>query len=215
MRPGTPKIHECPHVLIVEGHSDLLFYAAFLRHMGVLDGVFFQNFQGKNKILNRDLLGDFLNEKLRSEKASIGIIVDADANPEGTARSVSDHLQALTGRKVSEGVWHELEGEARLGFFVAPSATIPGEVETLAWNALPSDGRHSSMKQAVSNYLADMSSPGWAAQSPDKARIGAYLSAAHDEDPRLGPGAREEMFDFNSPGYDRLRSFFVRLRATS
>jgi hypothetical protein len=212
MKPGTPKLHECQHVLIVEGHSDLLFYAAFLHHLGALEGVFIQNFQGKNKILNRDLLGDFLNEKLLADKTSIGIIVDADSNPEGTSRSVRDHLKELTGREVSEGQWHEQKGDARLGFFVAPAPTVAGEVETLAWNALPNDGKHATMKQYVTDYLQGMTSEGWNAQSPDKARIGVYLAVAHDEDPRLGPGAREGKFDFDSPGYDRLRAFLEPLR---
>lgn len=212
MKPGTPKLHECQNVLIVEGHSDLLFYAAFLRHMGSLEGVFIKEFQGKNKILNRNLLGDFLNERLRFEKTSIGIIIDADSNPDGTVRSLQDHLKELTRREVNEGQWHELEGEARIGFFVAPAPTLVGEVETLAWNALPNDGKHATMKQHVADYLQGMSSEGWNAQSPDKARIGVYLAVAHDEDPRLGPGAREGKFDFDSPGYDRLRAFLEPLR---
>ncbi len=211
MKPGVPKIHECPHVLIVEGHSDLLFHAAFLHHLGGLKGVFIQEFKGKNKILNRILLGDFLNEKLRAEKASIGIIVDADTNPQSTARSVQDHLKIVTGREVSEGQWQELEGEARLGFFIAPEPNLPGEVETLAWNALPADQQHVAMKQLVIDYLQKMADLGWTAHSPDKARIGAYLAAAYDEDPRLGPGAREGKFNFDSPGFDRLRAFFKPL----
>lgn len=50
MSRKTPDIHECAHVLIVEGHSDLLFYAAMLHHLDRLNGVFIKSFAGKFKI---------------------------------------------------------------------------------------------------------------------------------------------------------------------
>ena len=193
--------------MIVEGHSDLFFYAAFLHHMGRLPGVYIQEFQGKSKILNRELLGDFITPKLLAEKSSIGILLDADENAAGTVQSIRSHLKALTGRDVPEGQWHDATGEARLGFFVAPEPTLTGEIETLAWNAFQADDKHTQMKRAVAEYLEKMAELGWKVHSRDKGRIGAFLSAAYDEDPRLGAGAREGRFDFDLPGFDRLRTF--------
>ncbi len=215
MSVAVPKEHECDHILIVEGHSDLLFYAAMLHHLGRLKGVFIKSFVGKSKIQNRELLSDFVNAKKLAEKKSIGILVDADNNPGGTAQSVKEHLKAISGRDVDEGQWQEDEGCAKLGFFVAPDAQTSGEVETLAWNAFPDADPHLSMKQAVEKFLEKMKSLGWETHSPDKGRIGAYLAAAYDEDPRLGPGAREGKFIFDSPGFARLRAFLEVLPVTS
>lgn len=209
----VPKEHECAHVLIVEGYSDLHFYAAFLRHLGRLEGVYFQVFEGKSNILSRETLADFINEKRLTEKCSIGILLDADRNPTGAGQSMVDHLLAITGRSVVEGEWHEREGQARLGFFVAPDLQTEGEVETLAWNSLPADEKHSAMKSAVRSYLDQMETLGWKTKSPDKGRVSAYLAAAYDEDPRLGPGAREGKFPFETPGFDRLRRFLSVLPA--
>jgi hypothetical protein len=211
MSRKNPEEHECDHVLIVEGHSDLLFYAAMLHHLQRLKGVFIKSFVGKSKILNRDLLSDFLNPKRLAEKKSIGILMDADNNPGGTSQSVKDHLKAITGRDVNEGGWQEQEGFAKLGFFVAPDAQTKGEVETLVWKAFADEGPHLLMKEAVDEFLEKMRSLGWETNSPDKGRIGAYLSAAYDEDPRLGAGAREKKFDFDAPGFARLRSFLEAL----
>ncbi len=203
-----PLEPECPHVLIVEGYSDLHFYAAFLKHLGRFDGVFFQVFHGKSNILNRAMLRTFINEDRLTKKRSIGILIDADENPSGTAQAIRDHLFAITQREVDEGHWQEgAQGESRLGFFVAPSAATAGEVETLAWDAFPADEKHGGMKTAVGDYFGKMAALGWTPQSPDKARVGAYLAAAYDEDPRLGPGAREGKFPFDSPGFARLRTF--------
>lgn len=150
----------------------------------------------------------FINEKLLAEKLTIGILLDADDEPQGTALSIKSHLKAVTGRDVDEGQWQEQQGFAKLGFFVAPNKETKGEIETLAWNAFPDTAPHLSMKGAVDEFLDKMRSLGWPTHSPDKGRIGAYLSAAYDEDPRLGPGAREGKFDFNAPGFERLRTFF-------
>lgn len=211
---GKPEEKDCAHVLIVEGYSDLLFCVAFLHHIGRLESVFIKEFKGKSNILG-DALEVYLNPQKLAEKQSIGIILDADENPEGTAQAVRNRLRNITGRELEEGCWQE--GEPRLGFFVAPSPDphTKGEIETLAWNAFPDDERYRAMKAAVSEYHNKMADLGWISQSPDKGRIGAYLSAAYDEDPRLGPGAREKKFCFDSPGFDRLRAFLEVLPVNS
>ena len=212
MSSKPPEENECAHVLIVEGHSDLVFYSALLRHLGRLKGVYFKLLNGKSNILSRGLLSDYLTPKRLAEKSSIGILLDADHNPAGTAQSVAGHLKAITGSDVSEGQWQETAGFARLGFFVAPDAATQGEIETLVWTSFPDSDRNTAMKAAVTDYLARMEALEWKPQRPgDKARIGAYLAAAYDEDPRLGPGAREKKFDFDAPGFARLRAFLEAL----
>jgi len=207
MKTKAPKLTECQHVLIVEGYSDMQFYLALLRHLGRDKGVYFQILEGKSNILNRDTLGDFITPKLLADKASIGIILDADEKPSGTAESAKAHLKAITWRDVTEGQWQEEAGQARLGLFVAPDTQTKGEVETLTWNSFAEDEQYAAMKAVVGDFLGKMEEIGWKTHSPDKGRIGAYLSAAYDEDPRLGPGAREQKFNFDTPGFARLRAF--------
>ena len=96
-------------------------------------------------------------------------------------------------------------------FFVLPDGDAPGAIETLVWNALPDDARYRSMKDAVDGFHRAMTDQGWEAGSADKGRIGAFLSAAHAGDPRLGPGVREGLFDQGSPGFARLRQFLEGL----
>ena len=201
----APQEHECDHILIVEGYSDLLFYAAFLNHLKRLKGVFLKEFKGKSNILNRETLGDYLTPKLLADKKTVGILLDADDNPTGTVTAVKDRLLAITGRDIAEGQWQE--GEPQLGFFVAPAPDTKGEIETLAWSAFPADEKHEGMKATVREHLAKMENLGWKTHSLDKGHVGAYLAAAFDDDPRLGPGAREGKFPFDSPGFARLRTF--------
>lgn len=46
-----PELKKCPRVLVVEGYSDLLFYAEVLESLGRLDGVFIKEMHGKDDLL--------------------------------------------------------------------------------------------------------------------------------------------------------------------
>ena len=205
MSRTPPKEHECEHILIVEGYSDLHFHAELLRWLDRLEGVFIKEFKGKSPILSRETLELFLTPKRLSEKKTIAIIVDADDNPSGTAQSLGDHLRAITGQTVSEGQW--TVGAPRLGFLVLPDPQTAGELETTIWSALPDEERFEEMKSAVTSFQETMSELGWRSKSRDKGYLGTFLSAVHDEDPRPGPAARSEVFDFSTSGFERLRTF--------
>lgn len=203
----TPEEAECDRILIVEGYSDLHFCVAFLRHLSRLEGVFIRNFGGKDNILKRKTLYAELSPQRLSDKKAIAILVDADDDAAATAQSLANLLRETTGRTLIEGEWSQ--GEPGLGFFVAPDGSSKGELETLVWNAWSGKSEHAAGKESVLTHLDKMEIAGWPAKSPDKARIGAFLSAAYDEDPRLGPGAREGLFDFEAPGFERLRKFLM------
>jgi hypothetical protein len=158
-------------------------------------------------ILKRTVLKDALRRDRLKSKRAVAILLDADDNPCGTIQSLRDSLREILGRDIHEGAWSE--GEPKVGFFVTPDGTSPGEIETLVWNAWSAKDAHAEGKTSVLEHLRRMDAAGWAAKSPDKARVGAFLAAAYDEDPRLGAGAREGFFDFDDAGFDRLRNFLM------
>lgn len=199
---------DCDRLLIVEGATDSMFYRAFLKRLGRLDGVWVQDFGSKSKILKRSLLQDALRPDRLKKMQAIAILLDADENPAGTIHSLKDSLQVILGREVTEGEWSD--GKPRVGFFVTPDGTNPGEIETLVWNVWSEKTEHAAGKESVLTHLTTMEAAGWPAKSPDKARIAAFLAAAYDEDPRLGAGAREGLFNFDDPGFDRLRTFLMK-----
>lgn len=206
-----PEEAECDRILIVEGYSDLHFCVAFLRHLGRLEGVFVRNFGGKDNILKRKTLYAELSPQRLSNKMAIAILVDADDDAAATVQSLGNLLRDTTGRTLIEGEWSV--GEPGLGFFVTPDGSNPGEIETLVWNVWSENNEHAGGKESVLTHLAKMETAGWKSKSPDKGRIAAFLAAAYDEDPRLGAGAREGLFDFDDPGFDRLRKFLMEFTA--
>jgi len=208
---NEPDEADSERILIVEGYSDLAFCAEFLEHLGRLDGVFIKIFGGRSNILKRKVLEAELAPDVLAQKKAIGILIDADGDAQKVSERLGRLIQEVTGRVISEGSWNE--GRPRLGFFVAPDGSNPGELETLVWNVWSAKSEHSVGKESVLTHLSTMESAGWPAKSPDKARIGAFLAAAHDEDPRLGPGAQKRLFDFEEPGFDRLRKFLIEFTA--
>lgn len=208
-QPPPPKLNDCDRVLIVEGESDLQFYKAALTHLGLAEGVFIKVFKGRGEILKKDTLETFLSPILL-EKQSVGILLDGDDKPAGAVQSLSGSLKQITGQDVKEGQW--TSGEPRLGMMVVPDLQTKGEIETLVWNTWAETPANQAVAQTVLTYLSEMENHGIKAKSPDKARIGAYLAAAYDEDPRLGAGAREGLFDFNAPGFTRLMTFLSELK---
>ena len=205
---GFPDLKDADRVLVVEGYSDLLFYAEVLESMRLHDTVFIKQFNGKADLTTQ--LEVFITPDLMRKRA-IGVIVDADQDAGATLLRLQGKLQELTQRRVSaNGAW---DGEApRVGLFVTPDGTSPGEIETLVWRAWSTDPINERAKQCVESFRDCMRSANLEPHSPDKALIGALLAIRNDEDPRLGPGARAKVFDFGRPEFVPLRQFLEGLR---
>jgi hypothetical protein len=200
-----PKLENCAHVLIVEGYSDLLFFAEFLESLQKHNSVYIKHFNGRSDLIAK--LETFLTPQLRSEKQMIGVIVDGDENPAGTFEGLQKKLQELTGKQVPHsGGWSA--GSPTVGLFVAPNTAHPGEIETLVWRAWAASTANAAAKSCVEAYVKCMAtSAKLAPKSPDKGLISALLAICNDEDPRLGPGARAGIFDFTHREFDSLRVF--------
>jgi hypothetical protein len=193
----------CSRVLAVEGYSDLLFFAEFLEHLGRPADVFIKDMGGKGNLMAN--LETFLRPDLLRAKETIGVIVDADNEPEATSRSVSALLEKICKQPVLQGQW--TAGRPRIGFFVVPGAGTAGEIETLVWNTWAADPANGPARQCIETYVDCMGKAGHVARSPAKGLVSALLAIRCDEDPRLGPGARARVFDFDSTEFAELRGF--------
>jgi hypothetical protein len=203
----TPKLENCDQVLVVEGYSDLLFYAELLEVLGKHGKVFIQHFNGRSDLGTK--LETFLTPQLLATKRAFGVIVDADANGVGTAVELTTLLTRLTGQGVMSGAW--TANEPRIGLFVTPDGNSNGEIETLVWRAWSNDHANAQFRQCIDDFVVCMANAGLKAHSPDKGLVSALLAIRNDEDPRLGPGARANVFDFDRPEYAQLKEFLTAL----
>lgn len=201
------KIEDYKLVLVVEGYSDLAFYAEFLEHIGRHPGVFIEDVEGKGNM--RRALKALITPELLREKTHIGVIVDADQNAQGAFESIRNTLLQLTGAAVaSHATWSTAPNYGcQVGVFIAPNGTDSGEVETLVWDAWSGANENLRATACIEQYLTCMAGLQRLPQSLDKARLGSLLAILNDEDARLGPGAQRRIFDFNNPKFDSLREF--------
>ena len=201
------KIEDYRHVLIVEGYSDLLFYAEVLGAVGNQGDVFIKELGGKQSLLAK--LHDLITPVFLKDKTKIGVIVDGNGNPAGAFASVQQKLAELTGQTVTaHGTW--TGGTPDIGIFITPDGNASGEIETLVWNSWSTDPSNSAVKSCIEQYRDCMAAAGQTAKSPDKGLLSTLLAIRHDDDPRLGPGAREKVFDFQRPEFAKLRDFFSK-----
>jgi hypothetical protein len=206
--PGPPQLEDCDRVLVVEGYSDLLFYAAVLDALGKIEGVFIQQINGRSDLT--DKLTTFITPELLASKTAIGVIIDADTNPKGTAESLGNVLQQLSWTPVKLGGW--TNDKPRIGVFITPDGASNGEIETLAWRAWSSDPANTKPKSCIDGFMECMANAGFKAQSPDKGLVGALLAVRYDEDPRLGPGTHfGKVFDLKRPEFFSLTQFLSDL----
>jgi hypothetical protein len=203
-----PRIDDFDQVLVVEGYSDLLFYAEVLEFLN--RKVFIQQFNGRDDLWLK--LETFITPQLLADKSALAVIVDADSSASTAAATLGRRLTELTRQDIGpHGTW--TSGNPKIGFFVTPDGRSNGEIESLVWRAFANEPSNRPITQCVEDYLACADRLGMGSKSPDKGRIGALLSSRFDDDPRLGPGARAQVFDFNRPEFNELRTFLCGFAA--
>jgi hypothetical protein len=216
------RLKRARHLLAVEGYSDQQLLIGLLDHLGIYneDDFFVKPMNGKRELTKREVLKTLLKIDAISHLQTISFFLDADnltqeASAADTIRSISDAVQSVLGRTLAHGEW--LGDSPQLGLFVFPDGQSPGELETLIWNAMPDEPPFHGAKTSVDGHLVTMNSLGWPWKSEHKAKVGTYLAAAWDDDPRPGPAARNRKerdpvtIDFSWPGFERLRSFLAHL----
>jgi len=197
------KIDDFKKVLVVEGYSDLHFYAEILEELGKNKEVFIKTLTDKSGIFTK--LETLISPGFLKSKTTIGFIFDADSNPAKTRADIENALKSLTGQNVVDTNW--THGEPNIGLLIIPGGDQLGEIETLVWNSWRNDPKNADQKQCIEDYINCMKQAGKTAHSPDKGFIGALLAVLSDEDPRLGPAARDNVFDLARPELLLLRNF--------
>ncbi len=197
------KIDDYAQILVVEGYGDLLFYVEVLEELGTQERVFIQELGGNRGMKTK--LETLVSPGLLASKSAIGFIFDADAEPTNTRNSLQNLLTELIGKTVIDGQW--TGGKPNIGLLIVPGGDQPGEIETLVWNSWASDATNGAVRRCVEAYLDCMQKAGATARSPAKGLIGTLLAVKYDEDPRLGPGARGNVFDLGRPELQKLREF--------
>lgn len=202
--PGDPFELTKPKLLIGEGHDEVVFFGALLKHLGI-DDVQVTDYRGKQK------LPAFLDalKKLPgfSQLESLGVTRDADLDAVGAFASVSNHLMNC-GLPAPASSGNIEVGIPRVRIMILPDGKQPGMLEDLFLEALGDD----SLTQCIGRYFECVGvAKGSAPRLLSKARVHAWLAAQDPPDMRLGIAAQKGLVEWNNPSFDQLRDFLTSL----
>lgn len=160
-------------LLLVEGEDEVNLFTGLLTDIGLSDDFQIISAQGKDKF------PQYLKVVKQSPGfdnlvASIGIIRDADDNPENAFRSV---CSALRGAQLPEptALLRPIAGPPKVAVLIVPDANTPGMIETVCLNSVSEDpamicvDQYFECLQAHHHELAQNAVP--------KARVRAFLAS--------------------------------------
>ena len=141
--------------------------------------------------------------RTRTTFRSLGVVLDADDNPEGIFKSICDNLRnAGFDPPKSHGEFSE--SSPSVGVFIVPDGIECGAMETLCRKSLAD----SVATECVEQYLECLvKSDAMESNNADKSFAHAYLASKKNPVARVGEGARQGIWDFKSAAFEGLLNF--------
>jgi hypothetical protein len=188
--------------------NDYHFFLAFLERMR-LDDIQIQVYGGKPK------LPDFLRTLPALPNfgtvSSIGIVRDADSNPQQAFASIQDALRRA-GLPFPEQPEVPQGNGRSVTVLLLPDAESTGELETLLLRAVVDDPAIPCVDHYFECIQAKANPP--AEVSMDKARLHAFLASKPEPGLPTGTAARASYLKLDSHVYNHVRRFIETLSST-
>ena len=208
---GRPKLEiVADRLLLVEGRDEVNLFDALIRHrfgeerrseIQVVDAGGRDRFPGN---LNAIALAS-RNVRVRA----VGAVRDADDDAGGAFRSVCGHLS--NAGYAPPTVHGGFSGATpAVGVFIVPDGDAPGAIETLCRRSREGD----AASGCVEDYMSCLDGRGaMRSGNRDKTFAHAYLAATDDPVARVGEGALQGAWDFDSDAFADLSAFLRELLA--
>lgn len=143
----------------------------------------------------------------RPSLRSIGIVRDADTGAADSFRSVQDSVQRAGYTPPSAHATFS-NASPSIGVFIAPDGKGRGAIEALCRNSV----RGNEAAGCVDDFIDCLNTRNaLRSNSPDKTFTHAYLAASRNPVARVGEGALQGVWNFQSPAFTDLREFIHEL----
>ena len=198
-------------LLLVEGQDEVNLFDALLKHCLGTEGrrdVQIIEAGGRHRFRHR-IVAITTEVKSRLPLRSLGAIRDADDNARGAFQSVSDALRHA-GYEPPSAHGAVSDGDPPVGIFILPDGAGTGAVETLCRRSV-AGGEASRCVEAFIDCLKEQRA--LRSRNEDKTFAHAYLAAGEDPVARVGEGARQGAWDFDSEAFAELSAFLRKLFA--
>ena len=196
-------------LLLVEGRDEVNLFDALMKHcLDAESKVQVIDAGGKDRF-PRNLKALYTAAQARPSLRSIGVVRDADDDAAGALRSVCDHIRNA-GYEPPAVHGGFSDAAPSIGIFIVPDGVEPGAIETLCRRSKEGD----EVARCVDEYLNCLDgNEAMQATNEDKSFAHAYLAAMEDPVARVGEGAKQGVWDFESAAFGELSDFVRELAA--
>lgn len=191
-------------LLLVEGKDEVNLLGRLIKDCLKDDGQGIQILDvGSKDNFRPNLMAIKIAAQSETTLRSIGIIRDADDNPKGSFDSVCGSLRSA-GYEPPAAHAEFSNATPSIGVFIVPDGSQPGAIETLCRRSVEDE----DAAKCADEYMECLKThDALQSKNADKTFAHAYLAAMEDPVARVGEGAQQGVWDFQSPAFDALSQF--------
>ena len=196
-------------LLLVEGRDEANLFDALLKHsFGIAGRQDIQTIEaGGRHSFRRRILAIKAEAASHPPLRSLGVIRDADDSAGNAFQSVCDALRHA-GYEPPAAHGEISNGEPPVGVFILPDGASSGAIETLCRRSI-AGGAASQCVEAFIDCLKEQGT--LHSRNEDKTFAHAWLAAGADPVARVGEGAQQGVWDFDSEAFAALSAFLGNL----
>ncbi len=209
---GAPRQEICSdRLLLVEGRDEVNLFDALLKHcFGAAEKRDTQIIDAGGKhSFRKNLTAIAAAARVRPTLRAVGAVRDADDNALSAFQSVCDALRHA-GYEPPRAHGEVSAGDPPVGVFILPDGAGIGAIETLCRRSVVG-GAASGCVEAFIDCLKEQGA--LQSRNEDKTFAHAWLAAGADPMARVGEGARQGAWDFDSDAFADLSKFLRKLFA--
>lgn len=192
------------NVLVVEGREEELFFKALIQHLGLQD-IQIMPIGGKEKL--RPNLKTIVISPGFAEVISLGVMRDANDNPDATFQSICDALQAAK-LPVPRRPLISTGDSPRVTVMILPEEDMPGMLEDLCLRAVTQD----LAMPCVEQYFHCLQQQGLSLpKNLSKAKVQAFLASKPEAGKRLGEAAQAGFWPLDDKAFEKVKFFLKQI----
>jgi len=191
------------NLVLVEGHDEELFFDALLRHMGI-NSIQVLPIAGKDNL--RPNLKMLVVSPRFSEIVSLGIVRDANNNPEGAFKSVCGALE-IVNLPVPEFPLLPTGRSPQVTVMILPDGNTPGMLEDVCLRTVGGDPAMFCVEEFFRCLQErNVSMP----RNNSKARVQVFLGSRLEAGKRLGEAAQAGYWPWDHTAVEQIKNFLMR-----
>lgn len=186
--------------MVVEGKDDERFFNALLRHIGLTD-VQCIGLGGKDEMGKTERWKALMLTPGFTQVEALAVVRDADDNPQGAFRSITDTLRNV-GLPLPSAPFRTEQGTPKICIIILPDVGSKGELEDLCLQSLAGEPVMECVEQFGECVQRREKHP---PRKVSKAKLHAYLSSRREPGRRLGEAAEAGDIPLSSQAFDRVK----------